>query len=241
MNAAITFISNDLKIIFRDKTLSLMFFIPIILILFCRIVIPYLAGYVPEVKDYYTKIQAGFCVLSGALPAFLTAFLMLDEKDENLIPVLKIMPYSYQRLITFRISFLMLMSFIFSIIFLVFNGLARISFIEMLLISILVAFIPAILILVILPFARNKIEGVTLFKAFNSILFIPLLAFFVPEFWSNFFGIIPFYWVYKLLITDATGTIQLTPFLAGLFINIFYLYLFYLLFNKKFINKANHN
>lgn len=240
MKTYLTFISNDLKIVFRDKTLILMFFLPIILILVCRILVPILASYIPEVSSYYWMILAAFCTLSASTPAFLTAFLMLDEKDENLIPVLKVSPYPYSTLIAYRVSFLMLNSFIFSIIFLIFNGLKEYSYFNILQSSILAAFIPAILILFIVPFAKNKIEGVTLFKIANSILFIPLIAFFISPAWKNIFGIIPFYWVFDSLSPLNEHSQPGTIFLAGILVNAAYLYLLALFFKKRFIRQVNY-
>ena len=239
MKSYFTFISNDLKIIFRDKTLILMFFLPIILILVCRFLVPFISGYIPGIENYYWMILAGFCVLSGATPSFLTVFLMLDEKDENLVPVLKTTPLPYSYLIGYRISFLMISSFVFSVIFLIFNGLLTHSFLTILLGSLLVSFIPAILILLILPLAGNKIEGVTLFKGINTILFIPLIAFFIPEDWKYAFGIIPFYWVFDLLQPEISTPEMLKAFIWGLIVNSAYFYLLFLFFNKKFLKKIN--
>lgn len=236
MNNYFTFIGNDLKIIFRDKTLMIMFFLPVILILVCRILVPFIAAYIPGMNNHYWIILAGFCILSGSTPAFLTAFLMLDEKDENLIPVLKVTPLPYSKLITYRISFLMVASLFFAIIFLLLNGLANYGILRIITTSILVSFVPAILLMLIIPFAKNKIEGVTLFKGVNSVLFIPIIAFFVAPEWKAVFGVIPFYWVYEVLRTNNADKI-ITSFLIGLLVNGAFLYLLIQFFNKTFMKR----
>ena len=239
MNSYFTFIGNDLKIVFRDKTLMLMLFLPIILILVCRILVPVIANYVPEINEYYWMIVAGFCILSGSTPAFLAAFLILDEKDENLIPMLKVTPLPYSKLIAYRISFLMLTSLFFSIIFLLLNGLENYSFLKIITASILVSFVPAILLMLIIPFAKNKIEEVTLFKGINVILFIPIIAFFIAPEWKNAFGVIPFYWVYDILQSEPANGIIIS-FAIGLSVNAIFLYLLVLSFNKTFMKRINH-
>jgi len=239
MDTYFTFISNDLKIVFRDKTLMLMFFLPIILILVCRFLVPFIANYVPQMDEYYWMILAGFCILSGSTPAFLAAFLMLDEKDENLIPVLKITPLPYSKLIAFRISFLMISSFIFSAIFLLLNGLESYSFFRIIAASLLVSYVPAILLLLILPFAKNKIEGVTLFKGINVTLFIPIVAFFIDPEWKFAFGVIPFYWVYDILQTNIKSEIPFSL-ITGLIVNSASFYLLIQFFNKRFIKKVEY-
>jgi fluoroquinolone transport system permease protein len=238
MNNYITFIGNDLKIVFRDKTLILMFFLPVILILVCRILVPIISNYLPEINEYNWLIAAGFCILSGSTPAFLTAFLLLDEKDENLIPVLKVTPLPYSKLITYRVSFLMLTSFIFAVIFLYLNGLESYSFSRIVTASVLVAFIPAILLLFIIPFAKNKIEGVTLFKGINVVLFIPIIAFFIAPQWKLVFGIIPFYWIYEILEKDTQNNIFIQLAL-GFLVNGLFFYLLTRFFSKTFTKRID--
>lgn len=237
MKTYITFISNDLKIIFRDKTMAMIAFLPIILIMVCRFLVPFIATYVTGFEGYYWMILAAFCILSGSTPAFLSAFLMLDEKDENLVPVLKVTPVQYSNLIASRISFLMAFSFISSLLFLLFNGLQNTPFGKIIMSSILVSFVPAILLLFILPFAKNKIEGVTLFKGVNVVLFIPIAAFFVPVGWKMAFGVLPFYWVYELLNAETISflTTFLKIFLPGFGIAATYFLLLIKFFNKRFV------
>lgn len=239
MNAYFIFIGNDLKIIFRDKTLILMFFLPIILILVCRMLVPFISSFLPGLNEYYWLIIAGFGILSGATPAFLTAFLLLDEKDEDLIPVLRVTPVSYSKLITYRIVFLMQTSFVFALVFLNFNGLAYYSFLRVVATSVLISFIPAILLMLIIPFAKNKIEGVTLFKGLNAVLFIPVIAFFVTPGLKFLFGIIPFFWIYELLQTGSNNGIAVA-FTLGLTINAAFFYLLTVFFKRAFIKQANN-
>lgn len=216
----------------------IMFFLPVIFLIICRIPVPILSEYFPEIKNYYWLVEASFCILSGSTPAFLTAFIMLDEKDEHLISVLKTTPVPYPRIISYRVFFLMLTSFFFTLIFLSFNKLVAHSLLTVLLTSILASFVPALLLLFILPLARNKIEGVTLFKGINMILFIPIAAFFVAPEWKNVFGIIPFYWIYELLHTNE-GT-NLISFFIGMLANSSFLFLLVLYFNKRFIKKTSY-
>jgi len=233
MGKFITYISNDLKIIFRDKTMIIMFFLPLIFIFLCRLGLPIISRYVPQIIEYYWIIIASFCILSGAMPAFLTAFLMLDEKDENITEVLKIIPFPYTKLITYRIIFLMFSSYVFSNIFLFFNGLFFYPIHKIIMVSILVSFVPALLTLGIIPFAKNKIEGVTLFKGFNSLLFIPIIAFFVPENWQYVFGIVPFFWAFDLLSGNIPNHEIVVRFIVGLLVNISYLLILTHFFIKR--------
>ena len=132
----------------------------------------------------------------------------------------------------------MLTSFLSVIIFLLLNGLANFLFYKVIGAAILVSFVPAILRMLIIPFAKNKIEGVTLFKGINVVLFIPIIAFFIAPEWKVAFGIIPFYWVYEILQTPAENEF-LTSFFPGLILNGVFFYMLVRFFNKTFMKQTN--
>ena len=94
MNLFFKILHNDLKLILRDKSLLIMFFLPLIIILVCRIGVPELSEYVPAIKEYYWLIVAGLTSVTASTPAFLIGFILLDERDENIHTILKILPLS---------------------------------------------------------------------------------------------------------------------------------------------------
>jgi len=47
-------------------------------------------------------------------------------------------------------------------------------------------------------FARNKIEGATLMKGLNFIMFLPILSYFIQGPYEYVLGILPVYWIFKM-------------------------------------------
>jgi hypothetical protein len=48
-------------------------------------------------------------------------------------------------------------------------------------------------------FARNKIEGTTILKLLNFIIFLPVAGFFTDIPWKYLFGLIPPFWSYQII------------------------------------------
>jgi hypothetical protein len=44
-------------------------------------------------------------------------------------------------------------------------------------------------------FAENKIQGLVLMKGSGAVLFLPIVAYFVPSAWKYIFAIVPTFWV----------------------------------------------
>ena len=68
-------ISNDLKLIFRDKSLLIMFIIPFAVLALCRFGVLQTVALFPPVEDYYWLIVASLTSVTASTPSFLIGFL----------------------------------------------------------------------------------------------------------------------------------------------------------------------
>jgi len=66
--------------------------------------------------------------------------------------------------------------------------------------------------------ARNKVEGMTWLKVFNTPVIVPLLAFFVAPAYSLYFGLIPTHWTFQTL----NSAIEQTSFFGNWIIGLTY-------------------
>lgn len=106
MNLFFRVAKNDLKLIFRDKSLYIIFIVPFLMVLICRFGVSYLAGIISEIPDYYWLIVATFTSVVAATPSFLMSFILLDERDEYIHTMLKILPLPTNFILKSRIYFL---------------------------------------------------------------------------------------------------------------------------------------
>jgi fluoroquinolone transport system permease protein len=175
-----------------------MLWVPVLIWLVVRFGVPQIAVWVPELENYFPALLAFFSLLISVFPGFIVSFLLLDEKDNQLFPAIKVTPVSLSGFLLTRIAFMVVLGFFFSSTFLMFNGILSIPWLEILLLSLLSALNVPILILLISALAKNKVEGMTLLKVANVVIFIPAALFFVSNSWIYVLGIFPAFWVYKI-------------------------------------------
>jgi hypothetical protein len=186
---------------------------------------PIYEPYVPVLKSFRLHILATFCILSSVLPGFVMSFIILEEKDEHLIPQFRILPLSIQLFTLIRVMLIIIFGFVSSLIILLTTGLVSISILKIIVLSIITSTTGPAITFLIAGFARNKIEGVTLFKLFSFITILPLAAFFIKIKLSLLFGLLPYYWIYSCFIKNAFLSESITFIIAliyNFFMSIFY-------------------
>lgn len=221
---------TDFTLIMRDKSLLLLLFVPFLILLILRTLIPYLSGLVPVLQDYYLLITALTAIVSSIFPGFILAFIILDEKEQYLTDVFRILPWSLNRILMVRIVLSSLTGFTYSLLILTFSGLYDFSHIQVIYTSLLNSFAPPFMALLVLIFSQNKIEGVVYAKVFNFILMIPLVTFFINEPWRFIMGIIPNFWSFEILFTDNNYHLL---FAAGATVNIIAVFIFFRMLGRK--------
>ena len=226
-------IRNDLKLIFRDKSLLIMFIMPIAIILLCRFGVPQLTALAPVLPSYYWLLIAALTLVTASTPSYLFGFILLDERDENVHTMLRILPIPANFILKTRIAFTVFMGFIFAIFILVFNGLVHFGELPVLLISLLFALVPPVLTFSITAFAKNKIEAATLYKGLNIILFIPLIAFFIRGELRYLFGIVPFFWTFETVHITTFNFQFIISFLVALTTHLFLIWLLYKIYIRR--------
>ena len=215
MNKYLSIVVSDLKNTRRDPTLLLIFFVPFLILGVVRLGIPLIESYLPVLSGYHLEIVAFFALLNAIFPGYILSFILLDEKDMQLLQVIKITPVSLSGFLIARILFMILFGFLGSLFLVLCNGLVYFSLLKALAISFLCALNAPILILLISTIAKNKVEGLTLLKIANVTLVIPTAVLFIDTTFENLLAIFPAFWVYRF-IDDASHQILL--FFAGLLI-----------------------
>lgn len=229
----IVLIIMDLKNILRDPSLWIIMVLPPLLAVLLRTVPPLYEPYIPEAAIYRPVILAFFTLLSSIMAGFLMAFVMLDEKDQELFPVYDVTPLRFRGLLKNRITTMTILGFLFAWIVSGFSGLIEISPGQLFLLSSACSLAAPLNTLFIVAFAGNKIEGVTYYKIINILTLLPVLGLFIPGKMSYIFGIIPYYWIYRACMSNQ-GSVPFLLYLGiGLLMQGLYLIGVYRLFLWK--------
>ncbi len=198
MNKYIIVFKNDIKNTFRDPTLILIFFVPLLIVGAIRGGLPYVFELFPGFVQFNKVIVSFFGLLSAVLPGLIMSFIFLEEKDLNIFPVLKITPVSISGFIISRMILMIMVGTILSFMVFELNGNFKISMIEAIQSALLSGLTTPIMILLISRYAKNKIEGLTFSKGALLIIAIPCAVFFLDTPFEKLLCVFPSFWLFAL-------------------------------------------
>jgi len=234
---------NDFRNIVRDRLLVILLLAyPILLIFLSRILVHMIA---PRIENMFPLaanfplILMFFILLIPFIYSFIAAFLILDERDEHILTVLRVMPISRNIYLIIRMFFMSLFAFIVLLIFPALSGLLdeiQFSYLSYIPTAILFALFTPVSTLIVSAFATNKVQAFAIFKIGGTVFIIPIFAFFLNlDNLKYIFSPIPNFW--SLLSLDTViknGIIDLVPLVIGFLFHIILIVVLFYIFNKKY-------
>lgn len=232
---------NDFKNIIRDTLLiSLAILYPVILVVFSQILVQFIAPNLEEtipLAGNFIVIFMLFITIIPILYGFIASFLILDEKDEHLLTVLRVMPISRNTYLLYRMMFLTFFSFIVLMVFPPLSGLlenTQFSYIEYLPIALLFSLLTPFSAMLVSSFATNKVQAFAIFKISATIYMLPLFTFLITDNLKYIFSPAPNFWGFialrELLLTGNSDYLHLS--IGFVYTIVLIIGLFYV-FNKK--------
>ena len=232
---------NDFKNIIRDKFLVYAAIaMPLMVIVISRIILHWIA---PTLKDTiplagnYSMIFMLFVTMIPLVYGFIVAFLILDERDEHLLIVLRVMPISRNSYLIYRMLFLSIFSFIVMLIFPPLSGLlenTQFSYIQYIPIALLFTLLTPFSALMVSSFATNKVQAFAIFKISGTVFLIPLFIFLITDNLKYIFAPIPNFWAFiTLKEVISTGTNDYLHLGIGFVYTIALIAVLFYIFNKK--------
>ena len=233
---------NDLRNIIRDRMFVFLFFAyPVMLILISRILVHIIAPRIEDMFPLAGKFSVVFMFFTIAIPmiySFLVAFLILDERDEHLLTVLRVMPISRNSYLIYRMFFLSLFAFIMLLIFPPLSGLVddtQFSYPVYAPVAILFSLFTPFSALLVSSFAQNKVQAFAIFKMGGTVFMLPIFAFFLNLGDLKYiFSPIPNFWSFMALDSVLQkGTLDIVHLAIGLVFHIALIVVLFYIFNKK--------
>ncbi|MBX7095902.1 MAG: ABC transporter permease [Flavobacteriales bacterium] len=190
-------VAADLRLIFRDQTLLVFMISPLLLLLFVKFAVPPLAQYYPVLKEYYLPITMFGSIQSSILFGFLSAFLIIEDKDQQVMNVHRVLPVNPSHYILARMFFFFLLSTFGAWLVLAFGGLTPEIHAKTLLLAVQAGLVAPTIALLIGTFAQNKIEAMAYFKGIDLVLLLPVLSLFISSGWKYALSLFPSFWIYQ--------------------------------------------
>lgn len=230
-------IKLDVKRIITDPNLAGYLIVPFGLILFCRFFIPYISVKYPDVVAYHPLIMMSGVMQTAIIFGFITSFMILDEKDDNILQVIRVMPITSFYFIIYRLTFATFFSTLGALMMFILSGIAYPGLWNSVLLSIIYGLTAPFITLIIATYANNKVEGMAYFKFVDLILMLPLLSFFISGIGKYAFAIIPVYWAHTLYEDSLEEVTHFGYFLVGVVVNVLVLTILYFQFRRRVFDR----
>lgn len=232
---------NDFKNIIRDRFLVYAAIaMPLMVIIFSRILLQWIAPALEDTIPLAGNFAMIFMLCVTMIPlvyGFIVAFLILDERDEHLLTVLRVMPISRNSYLIYRMLFLSIFSFIVMLIFPPLSGLVentQFSYIQYIPIALLFTLLTPFSALMVSSFATNKVQAFAIFKISGTIFLIPLFIFLITDNLKYIFAPVPNFWAFiTLKEVISTGTNDYLHLGIGFVYTITLIIGLFYIFNKK--------
>jgi fluoroquinolone transport system permease protein len=234
-----TVIKNELRSISRDPLYIFFGIYPVILGIVGYFLVDYMEGRTPEP---WPQILAMFLILiTGYVFGALTAFTLLDDKDDNVLMSLKITPIDVKSYVLVKL----IVSYIFGVIATVVitfatGFLSGSSAITIIAISFVAALQGPGVVLIVNAFSENKVEGFVYMKMTGLILILPVVAFFYTAWQEVFLVIAPGFWSARMIQMELLPMMETNfTFIVYTIFGVIYNLLFVYVFMKIYAKKSN--
>jgi len=207
MNRILHLIRLDLKQVMRDSMLAIALVGPLILILVVRYGIPFIGEWIYkqftlDIMTYSDLILSFVLVLIPLMLGMLTGFMMLDERDENLIEYYAITPLRKMGYFLYRLTIPVVLSLLYNVLLLCSVQTQLPPLVSIIPVLLMLALEAPLITLLLVGFANNKIEGLALSKGIGLVVFVPAIVYFMAFPWQLVASFIPTYWAAQTLISS---------------------------------------
>jgi len=195
---------NDLRNVVRDPMLLFVTVLPLGLALGARFVVPFaqrLLGERFDLGPYHLFIVSMLVLIAPYMYGWVIGFLLLDERDEDLLVAIAVTPLSRTGFVVYRLALPTVMSFVLAYAVVLLCGLAEVDLLAFAAVAMIAALEAPLLALTLAAVASNKVEGMAVAKGLGVLLWAPLAVLFVDGGWQWAAGVVPTYWVSMALVT----------------------------------------
>ena len=239
MRTSITTLARgDLKLILRDSTLVMAVFGPLAvtaLLFFLPAIETLIQNKLSfDLTPYRLFITCFLSLIPGMLFAMIYGFIILDERDEDVIDFISVTPLRMEGYLAYKLVMPMLLGAGFFLFIIFAAGLIQFNAIHVLGVALMVAMEAAIGTLFLVTFSENKVEGLA-FAKLLGIMYLPIpLVFLWNSGWHWVSAFLPPFWIAKTFLHGHLGSIWVWGDLsAGLAVHALVLGLFLRTFLRR--------
>lgn len=182
-----------------------------------------------SITDWYGLADGMLICLTPMFVAMISAFLLLEEKDEGLQAFYQITPARGCSYLFARVGLPMIWAFIITIIVSAVFHISSLSFDTIFLSALISSLTGIFLAMMVVSVAENRVEGLAISKLMGVSFLGLVLIWFIPAPYHFIMAFLPSFWIGKILIDGA----DFPSSILGLFTCLLWL----AFFTKKFLKK----
>ncbi len=202
----LVFVKSEFKRWVREPLTRVMVAYPLIFGLIGRYLLPYIEENTGLVIALYADlILVMLTLIMPLIFGILMGFAILDDRDDNVLPAVKVTPLGLNKYFSFRIIMIFICTILACLFVILFSDIADLGTGRVISIAVLASLAAPMTGLFINIFASNKIEGFAIFKGFGTLIFFPIIALFFTDFKELFFAFAPGFFPAKAISSIIRG------------------------------------
>lgn len=206
-----------LKQIVKDGMLLIMIPAPFLVGFFIKAVLPFInhiltTRFLFSITAWYGLADGMLICLTPMFAAMISAFLILEERDEGLSAFYQITPAEGCSYLCARIGIPMIWAWFTTMIVTAVFHISSLSFQVGLFSSLISSFTGVFLAMMVVSIAANRVEGLAISKLMGITFIGLVLIWFIPAPYHFLMAFLPSFWIGKLLLSGA----NMCFFLSGL-------------------------
>lgn len=201
--------SFDMRRLMRDPILMMFMVVPFIVLavvsIFLMLGEPLLyemSGFV--FSPYYGYLLAVVLTFSPYILGTVTAFLMIDERDESIYELMSVVPIGYVGYITNRLLIPFSLSIVYTVLSYTILDIFQLTLLQVTMIALLSGIQSVVVSLFMFALADNKVQGLTYSKALNIFVFAAVADLLGLKWVSTISVFIPFYWTTQMVLNPTS-------------------------------------
>jgi fluoroquinolone transport system permease protein len=197
-------IRNDMKQIVRDPIMAIMLAAPMLTIVIFKLLVIFLTPLIQsqtgfDIVPYYEYVFAFVLLINTGLLGIITGFLMLDDRDGNIVQLMSVTPLGKGGYLANRLVIASVASLFYTIAGFFILNLVEMPFYAMLLLAVLSAIYTAIIGLLLFSGASDKVKGLTFAKALNILVLFAFADLFAVSWFTYLAWLFPPYWIAAII------------------------------------------
>ncbi len=201
MSRIAALLQKDLRVVYRDGFMLMLFFYPIALALLARVAVPWV-----PIEHFDLYLAPGVLLVGGPLFGTVLGFALIEEREQQTWLLLRVLPISQWALLGYLVTVSGGVSLVMIALSALLYGLPVHDPLGFTLMTVPTALTTPLLMLALGAATENKVEGLAISKILSSVCFVPALVFVLPVPWQVLLWWNPMYWIYLGLLATYGGS-----------------------------------